>query len=173
MTETTEPTPEGLEPGPAPVTVAMAARALGLTPSHIHARIRAGTIHAVNGPAKGGGTQRMIPRAEIERLIAEQGGRAHGPVKPEPADTRPILQLERVTQRLESTRAVLADAVEVIAEDAGEEPQEAGGWWGRARREREQAARREAALRERLARLEAALRAAHAAAESTPEDTSE
>lgn len=130
------------------VPVRMAARALGVTREHLYARIRQGHVRAIDGPgANGQGTVRLVPIAEIERLGGEHGFRAHGEVKPEPADTRPVLQLERVTQRLESTRAVLADAVEHI--EAGD----AGGWWGRRKRERE-----------RLAALEAALRAARAAA---------
>lgn len=150
--------PEGTVPGSpvAAVTVRQAARALGLTREHVYSRIRAGTIRAIDGPGPKGGTMRLVPLAEIERLLAEQGPRSHGEVTPEPADSRPILQLERVTQRLESTRAVLADAVEAL-----EEP-DAGGWWGRRQRERE-----------RIARLEAALRAAHSAAEAgEPEDVS-
>jgi hypothetical protein len=99
---------------------------------------------------------RLVPLSEVERLIGTQGSRSHGEVKPEPPDSRPVLQLERVTQRLESTRAVLADAVGAIEEPA------AGGWWGRRQRERE-----------RMARLEAALRAAHAAADAGTESTSE
>lgn len=150
----TEPVAGASEPA---VTVRQAARALGLTREHVYARIRGGTIRAIDGPgAKGQGTVRLVPIAEIERLLVEQGPRSHGEVKPQPADTRPILQLERVTQRLESTRAVLSDAVEAMAEP------DAGGWWGRRRRERE-----------RLARMEAALRAAHAAADAgTTEDPS-
>lgn len=131
------------------VTVRQAARALGLTREHVYARIRAGSIRAIDGPGPKGGTMRLVPIAEIERLRVETPPRPHGEVKPAPADNRPILQLERVTQRLESTRAVLADAVEAIEEPA------AGGWWGRRQRERE-----------RMARLEAALRAAHAAADA-------
>lgn len=139
------------------VTVRQAARALGLTRTHVYARIRAGSIRAIDGPgANGQGTVRLVPIAEIERLVMEQGPRSHGEVKPEPPETRPILQLERVTQRLESTRAVLSDAVEAMAEP------EAGGWWGRRQRERE-----------RMARLEAALRAAHAAADAGTESPSE
>jgi hypothetical protein len=139
------------------VTVRQAARALGLTRTHVYARIRAGSIRAIDGPgANGQGTVRLVPIAEIERLVMEQGPRSHGEVKPEPPETRPILQLERVTQRLESTRAVLSDAVEAMAEP------EAGGWWGRRQRERE-----------RMARLEAALRAAHAAADAGTEGPSE
>ena len=139
------------------VTVRQAARALGLTRTHVYARIRAGSIRAIDGPgANGQGTVRLVPIAEIERLVMEQGPRSHGEVKPEPPETRPILQLERVTQRLESTRAVLSDAVEAMAEP------EAGGWWGRRQRERE-----------RMARLEAALRAAHAAADAGMEGPSE
>lgn len=137
------------------VTVRQAARALGLTRTHVYARIRAGSIRAIDGPgANGQGTVRHVPIAEIERLLVEQGPRRHGEVKPEPPDSRPILQLERVTQRLESTRAVLTDAVEAIAEPV------AGGWWGRRQRERE-----------RMARLEAALRAAHAAADAGAPET--
>lgn len=143
----TEPVAGASEPA---VTVRQAARALGLTREHVYARIRAGSIRAIDGPAaKGQGTVRLVPLSEIDRLISEQGPRRHGEVRPEPPDSRPILQLERVTQRLESTRAVLADAVEAIAEP------DAGGWWGRRKRERE-----------RLARMEAALRAAHAAADA-------
>ena len=139
------------------VTVRQAARALGLTRTHVYARIRAGSIRAIDGPgANGQGTVRLVPIAEIERLVMEQGPRSHGEVKPEPPETRPILQLERVTQRLESTRAVLSDAVEAMAEP------EAGGWWGRRQRERE-----------RMARLETALRAAHAAADAGTEGPSE
>ena len=148
----TEPVAGASEPA---VTVKQAARALGLTRTHVYARIRSGSIRAIDGPsAKGQGTVRLVPLAEIDRLLAEQGPRSHGEVKPEPPDTRPILQLERVTQRLESTRAVLADAVEAIEEPA------AGGWWGRRQRERE-----------RMARLEAALRAAHAAADAGAPET--
>jgi hypothetical protein len=151
LLETTERPPE------AAVTVRQAARALGLTREHVYARIRAGSIRAIDGPgAKGQGTVRLVPLSEVERLIGTQGSRSHGEVKPEPPDSRPVLQLERVTQRLESTRAVLADAVEAIEEPA------AGGWWGRRQRERE-----------RMARLEAALRAAHAAADAGTESTSE
>ena len=139
------------------VTVRQAARALGLTRTHVYARIRAGSIRAIDGPgANGQGTVRLVPIAEIERLVMEQGPRSHGEVKPEPPETRPILQLERVTQRLESTRAVLSDAVEAMAEP------EAGGGWGRRQRERE-----------RMARLETALRAAHAAADAGTESPSE
>ena len=69
-----------------------------------------------------------------------------------------MLQLERVTQQLASTRAVLAQAVE-RPETAGPEA-EAGGWWGRRRREREQLA----AMRARVAEVEAALRSAHTVA---------
>jgi excisionase family DNA binding protein len=137
------------------VTVRQAARALGLTREHVYARIRSGTIRAIDGPAgKGQGTVRLVPLSEIERLVVEQGPRAHGEVKPAPADSRPMLQLERVTQRLESTRAVLSEAVDAIAEPV------AGGWWGRRQRERE-----------RMARLEAALRAAHAAADAGAPET--
>jgi len=136
------------------VTVRQAARALGLTREHVYARIRAGSIRAIDGPGPKGGTMRLVPIAEIERLRVETPPRPHGEVKPAPADNRPILQLERVTQRLESTRAVLADAVEAIEEPA------AGGWWGRRQRERE-----------RMARLEAALRAAHAAADAGAPET--
>ena len=151
LLEMTERPPE------AAVTVRQAARALGLTREHVYARIRAGSIRAIDGPgAKGQGTVRLVPLSEVERLIGTQGSRSHGEVKPEPPDSRPVLQLERVTQRLESTRAVLADAVEAIEEPA------AGGWWGRRQRERE-----------RMARLEAALRAAHAAADAGTESTSE
>lgn len=147
MPDDLEVVPGASEPG---VTVRQAARALGITREHVYARIRAGSIRAIDGPgSKGQGTVRLVPLAEIERLISDEGPRAHGEVKPAPADDRPILKLERVTQRLESTRAVLSDAVETI-----EQP-DAGGWWGRRKRERE-----------RTARLEAALRAAHAAAEA-------
>ena len=143
--EAIETVPGASEPA---VPVRMAARALGVTREHLYARIRQGHVRAIDGPgANGQGTVRLVPIAEIERLGGEHGFRAHGEVKPEPADSRPILQLERVTQRLESTRAVLADAVEHI------ETADNGGWWGRRRRERE-----------RLAALEAALRAAKAAA---------
>jgi hypothetical protein len=132
------------------VTVRQAARALGLTREHVYSRIRAGTIRAIDGPgANGQGTRRLVPLAEIDRLLVAQGPRSHGEVKPEPPDNRPTLQLERVTQRLESTRAVLSDAVGAL-----EQP-DAGSWWGRRKRERE-----------RMARLEAALRAAHAAADA-------
>ena len=148
----TEPVPGASEPA---VTVRQAARALGLTREHVYARIRAGSIRAIDGPgAKGQGTVRLVPLSEIERLVVEQGPRAHGEVKPAPADSRPMLQLERVTQRLESTRAVLSEAVDAIAEPV------AGGWWGRRQRERE-----------RMARLEAALRAAHAAADAGAPET--
>jgi hypothetical protein len=151
LLEMTERPPE------AAVTVRQAARALGLTREHVYARIRAGSIRAIDGPgAKGQGTVRLVPIAEIERLVVEQGPRRHGEVKPDAPDSRPILQLERVTQRLESTRAVLSDAVEAMAEP------ESGSWWGRRKRERE-----------RLARIEAALRAAHAAADAgAPGDVS-
>jgi len=153
------------------VTVRQAARALGLTREHVYARIRSGTIRAIDGPAgKGQGTVRLVPLSEIERLVVEQGPRAHGEVKPTPADSRPMLQLERVTQRLESTRAVLTDAVESIADPPEVPLEDAGaGWWGRRKREKERAAHLEAALREAQSALreaQASLRAAHAAAEA-------
>jgi len=159
MTNPAETTPEPLE-DPAEAshggyTVRVAARALGVTREHLYALIRQGDVRAIDGPgAKGQGTVRLVPVVELERLIAERGARAHGEVKPGPADDRPLLLLERVTQRLEGTRAVLGDALEVIGEPV------AGGWWGRRGRERE-----------RMARLEAALRAAAAVAggpEATP-----
>jgi excisionase family DNA binding protein len=155
LEDATEPVAGASEPA---VTVRQAARALGLTREHVYARIRAGSIRAIDGPgAKGQGTVRLVPLAEIERLVVEQGPRRHGEVKPDAPDSRPILQLERVTQRLESTRAVLSDAMGVMAEP------DSGPWWGRRKRERE-----------RLARMEAALRAAHAAADAgASEDTSE
>ncbi len=167
MSDTTETTPAPLEDPTEPVpgapepayTVRVAARALGLTREHLYARIRKGDVRAIDGPgAQGQGTVRLVPVAEVERLIAERGGRAHGEVKPAAADDRPLLMLERVTQRLEGTRAVLGGALEVIAEP------DTGGWWGRRTRERE-----------RMARLEAALRAAAAVAGEgggiPPEDT--
>jgi hypothetical protein len=155
LEDSTEPVAGASEPA---VTVRQAARALGLTREHVYARIRGGSIRAIDGPgAKGQGTVRLVPIAEIERLVVEQGPRRHGEVKPEPPDSRPILQLERVTQRLESTRAVLSDAMDAMAEA------ESGPWWGKRRRERE-----------RLARIEAALRAAHAAADAgAPGDVSD
>lgn len=153
LEDATEPVAGASEPA---VTVRQAARALGLTREHVYARIRSGSIRAIDGPAaKGQGTVRLVPLSEIDRLISEQGPRRHGEVRPEPPDSRPILQLERVTQRLESTRAVLADAVEAMTEP------EAGGWWGRRKRERD-----------RLARVEAALRAAHAAADAGTSEAS-
>ena len=69
-----------------------------------------------------------------------------------------MLQLDRATQRLEDTRAVLAEAAE-CPETTGPEA-DAGGWWGRSRREREQLA----AMRARVAEVEAALRSAHTVA---------
>jgi transposase-like protein len=139
--------------------VRQAARALGITREHLYARIRKGQVRAIDGPNENGqGTVRLVPLSEIERLGVETGFRSHGEVKAEPADTRPILQLERVTQQLESTRAVLAEAVERNEPIAAEA--DAGGWWGRRRREREALA----LLRARVAEVEAALRSAHAVA---------
>ncbi len=156
MSDTTETTVEQLEDPTEPVpgahepayTVRVAARAFGVTREHLYALIRKGDVRAIDGPGtKGQGTVRLVPVAEVERLIAERGARAHGEVQPAPADDRPLLLLERVTQRLEGTRAVLGNALEVLGEP------NAGGWWGRRTRERE-----------RMARLEAALRAAAAVA---------
>jgi hypothetical protein len=151
-----QPVPGASEPA---IGVRQAARALGITREHLYARIRKGQVRAIDGPNENGqGTVRLVPLSEIERLGVETGFRSHGEVKPEPADTRPILQLERVTQQLESTRAVLAQAVE--RPDAAVPAPDAGGWWGRRRREREQLA----AMRARIAEVEAALRSAHAVA---------
>jgi len=169
--ETPTPDPFGAhvagEAGPSTVAgasepamgVRQAARALGITREHLYARIRKGQVRAIDGPNENGqGTVRLVPLSEIERLGMETGFRAHGEVKPPPADDRPMLQLERVTQQLASTRAVLAQAVE-RPETTGPEA-DAGGWWGRRRREREQLA----AMRARVAEVEAALRSAHTVA---------
>jgi len=151
-----ETVPGASEPA---IGVRQAARALGITREHLYARIRKGQVRAIDGPNENGqGTMRLVPLSEIERLGVETGFRSHGEVKPPPADDRPMLQLERVTQQLASTRAVLAQAVE-RPETTGPEA-DAGGWWGRRRREREQLA----AMRARVAEVEAALRSAHTVA---------
>jgi len=127
--------------------VKQAARALGLTTSHVYAQLRSGRIRAVDVPANSsGGTRRMIPIAEIERIIAERGPAKRGEVKATPPeDERPLLQLEVTTQRLQSTRAVLTGAVEQLTDTSGM------GWWARRRAERENAVKLEAALRAAIA----------------------
>ncbi len=127
--------------------VKQAARALGLTTSHVYAQLRSGRIRAVDVPANSsGGTRRMIPIAEIERIIAERGPAKRGEVVAiVPEDQRPLRRLEATTQRLQSTRAVLTGAVEEITDTSGM------GWWARRRAERENAVKLEAALRAALA----------------------
>ena len=127
--------------------VKQAARALGLTTSHVYAQLRAGRIRAVDVPANSsGGTRRMIPIAEVERIIAERGPAKRGEVKATvPEDERPILELVETTQRLQSTRAVLTGAGEQLTDTSGM------GWWSRRRAERENAVKLEAALRAAIA----------------------
>jgi hypothetical protein len=127
--------------------VKQAARALGLTTSHVYAQLRAGRIRAVDVPANStGGTRRMIPIAEIERIIAERGPARRGEVKPTvPEDERPLLELVETTQKLHSTRAVLTGAMEQLTDTSGM------GWWARRRADRDNAVKLEAALRAAIA----------------------
>jgi len=127
--------------------VKQAARALGLTTSHVYAQLRTGRIRAVDVPANStGGTRRMIPIAEIERIIAERGPARRGDVKPTvPEDARPLLELVETTQRLQSTRAVLTGAMEQLTDTSGM------GWWARRRADRDNAVKLEAALRAAIA----------------------
>ena len=152
-TEATDEGLEGIEPEAGPdgtpmVGVKQAARALGVTRSHAYAQIRAGKWQAVDVPGKTGGTTRMIPLAEVERLLRDRGPRSHGEVKPQPPDTAPLLQLEATTQRLEATRRVLAEVVEGLEVEGSTSGM---GWWKRRRVERERALQLEAAVRAALA----------------------
>lgn len=158
MEEATEPEAQPdlealeTEDGPAGepmVGVVQAARALGVTRSHAYAQLRSGKWRAVDIPTPNGGTRRMVPLAEVERLISERGARSHGPVRPVvPEETQPILELVETTQKLESTRRVLAEVVEHL-EVEGETA--SMGWWKRRRAERDRVVRLEAALRAALA----------------------
>lgn len=160
MTEETGPTePEGdelediapqLGPDGTPlVSVRQVARALGVTRSHVYAQLRTGKWLAVDVPAKSGGTSRMVPMSELERLLRDRGARSHGEVKPtELPDTAPLLQLEATTQRLDATRRVLAEVVEGLEVEGSTSGM---GWWKRRRIERERALRLETALRAALA----------------------
>jgi hypothetical protein len=144
-----------------PVRPAQAARALKVRRETVHRWIASGRIQTVMAPNPQGRLVKLVPQAEIDRLVGEGvRGPSHHEVtqedhaatgSPSPRPNEDLLERLELVQRTASTLQAQVDVVHAQVQAAVDQLDQAptdGGWWRSRRARRERQAIAETALRQ-------------------------